>query len=412
MISKKNLNKKAHAIILAAMMSTVCATTAFAAEEATKIVSIPLTIVSDIDEKENITDVDITTESKLFEVIDYEITNEPDDTWEDGQKPKLKIKLEVREDEDAAFDKELKVEDVVISLTSNNTEGKEAKVTKVVRSGQEKAYVYVTLPAVGDGKYDLAIPEISWVDESTKAYWDEAEDATSYELKIYRDDKLLNAKTLTTEDNFYDFAEYFTEEGDYQYKVRAVYNKANKGEWEESDDMVVETDDFFENIYPNIPNINIPVNKGPVVGTGDKTGKWMLDDVGYWWLNPDRTWPANQWKEINGKHYFFNANGYMHKGWVFTDGQWYFTGDDGARVINTTISNCKLNAQGVWTGTPNTWFQWGKDWYYFGNDSKPAINQWVQTNGIWYYLGETGKMLTNTTTPDGYKVDANGAWIQ
>ena len=50
MISKKLLNKKSTMIIMSAMLSTVCATTAFAAEDTTKIVSIPLEIVSNIDE--------------------------------------------------------------------------------------------------------------------------------------------------------------------------------------------------------------------------------------------------------------------------------------------------------------------------------------------------------------------------
>ena len=95
MISRKLLNKKSKTIIMAAMLSTVCATTAFAAEDTTKVISIPLEIVSNIDEKENVTDVDITTSSKLFDVIDYEITNEPDEIWQEGEKPRLKIKLEV-----------------------------------------------------------------------------------------------------------------------------------------------------------------------------------------------------------------------------------------------------------------------------------------------------------------------------
>jgi len=41
---------------------------------------------------------------------------------------------------------------------------------------------------------------------------------------------------------------------------------------------------------------------------------------------------------------------------------------------------------------------------------------WQQVDGVWYYFntaqGATyGMMLTNTTTPDGYPVGANGAWI-
>jgi glucan-binding YG repeat protein len=42
---------------------------------------------------------------------------------------------------------------------------------------------------------------------------------------------------------------------------------------------------------------------------------------------------------------------------------------------------------------------------------------WLRdTDGKWYFLetrhnGHFGAMLCNTTTPDGYRVDANGAWI-
>ena len=401
MISRKMTNKKVQAIILSAILSTVCATTAFAAEDTTKIISIPLEIVSNIDEKENVTDVDITTSSKLFDVVDYEITNEPDEIWQEGEKPKLKIKLEVSDKEEFFFDTDLSEEAVTLTLTSPNTESKEAKITKVIRSGKNKAYVYVTLPAVGDGKYDLDIPEISWGADN-KAYWDEAEDATSYELKLYRDGKLVNSKTITTTDRVFDFSEYFTEEGEYEYKIRAVYNKSHKGDWEDSDELEITQKEAVKQ------------EAGKPAGTvvDNKQGTWVKDKVGWWWLNADRTWPKNEWKEINNKYYFFNNSGYIHTGWVFTDGNWYFCNDNGERVVNTTISDCKLNTQGIWVGTPNTWFKWGDDWYYFGKDGKPVLNQWVQTSEAWFYCGQDGRILKNTTTPDGYQVDGNGAWIE
>lgn len=51
-------------------------------------------------------------------------------------------------------------------------------------------------------------------------------------------------------------------------------------------------------------------------------------------------------------------------------------------------------------------------WYYFDDvSSLMYINQWKESNGKWYYLGTEGKMLVNTTTPDGYQLDATGAWI-
>ena len=41
---------------------------------------------------------------------------------------------------------------------------------------------------------------------------------------------------------------------------------------------------------------------------------------------------------------------------------------------------------------------------------------WHQIDGKWYYFheisdGTRGHLLTNTTTPDGYQVGADGAWI-
>jgi glucan-binding YG repeat protein len=40
-----------------------------------------------------------------------------------------------------------------------------------------------------------------------------------------------------------------------------------------------------------------------------------------------------------------------------------------------------------------------------------TVNAWVQSGGKYYYVGATGAMLVNTTTPDGYWVGADGAWV-
>lgn len=57
----------------------------------------------------------------------------------------------------------------------------------------------------------------------------------------------------------------------------------------------------------------------------------------------------------------------------------------------------------------NQWKQvWGY-WYYFGEDGKSLQNSWFQdANGNWYYFNEYSIMLTDTTTPDGYYVGADG----
>ena len=37
---------------------------------------------------------------------------------------------------------------------------------------------------------------------------------------------------------------------------------------------------------------------------------------------------------------------------------------------------------------------------------------WLQDGGKWYYLGADGRMLTDTVTPDGSRVGADGVWTE
>ena len=48
--------------------------------------------------------------------------------------------------------------------------------------------------------------------------------------------------------------------------------------------------------------------------------------------------------------------------------------------------------------------------WYFMNNNGIMQRGWTKSNGIWYYLLNNGEMAVNTVTPDGYKVDQNGAW--
>lgn len=56
---------------------------------------------------------------------------------------------------------------------------------------------------------------------------------------------------------------------------------------------------------------------------------------------------------------------------------------------------------------------WVKDkglWYYL-NESGSMATGWVTVSGKWYYTYNSGDLLVNTTTPDGYRVNANGEWV-
>lgn len=52
---------------------------------------------------------------------------------------------------------------------------------------------------------------------------------------------------------------------------------------------------------------------------------WVLDANGWWYRNADGTWPANKWKEIDGKWYWFNESGYMEcNAWKKDGEKWYY----------------------------------------------------------------------------------------
>ena len=119
-------------------------------------------------------------------------------------------------------------------------------------------------------------------------------------------------------------------------------------------------------------------------GYRDATGTWRLN--GWWFCYDDGTFPHNEWVYLtwNGHSdwYYFDVDGWMEDGWLFWNNNWYY--------LHTQYDNTRGH---MYTG----WHEIDGKWYYFNTASDK---------------GTLGAMLANTTTPDGYQVDANGAWIQ
>lgn len=57
-----------------------------------------------------------------------------------------------------------------------------------------------------------------------------------------------------------------------------------------------------------------------------------------------------------------------------------------------------------------TWEQAADASWKYINDDGSYASGWITDNGKDYYLNQDGIMLADTTTPDGYYVDAAGAW--
>ena len=102
------------------------------------------------------------------------------------------------------------------------------------------------------------------------------------------------------------------------------------------------------------------------------------------------------------------------RGWVKTDKGWNFIKDNGAKASGEWVSD----SDGTYWIDSDTymakgWRQVEGKWYYLRSNGAVAKNYWAAgQDGTWYYLGSDGSMLTSTTTPDGYRVGADGAWIR
>ena len=101
------------------------------------------------------------------------------------------------------------------------------------------------------------------------------------------------------------------------------------------------------------------------------------------------------------------------------DGLWRYIGGNGYMVTNSWIDdtyyvdNDGVMAAGKWLQLESNSGNYdGLVWYYFNSDGKRVEEMWKKINNKWYYFGTDSIMLADTTTPDGYYVDASGAWVE
>ena len=104
-------------------------------------------------------------------------------------------------------------------------------------------------------------------------------------------------------------------------------------------------------------------------------GSWKREQSGWSYIN-DNGAKAVGWTKTPSGWYYLNTAGLMKTGWLQdVDGKWYF--------LDT--------AKGIQEGKMLTGWNW--------------------IDGYCYYFDiQSGALLVNTTTPDGYKVNADGKW--
>lgn len=163
------------------------------------------------------------------------------------------------------------------------------------------------------------------------------------------------------------------------------------------------------NVIPPKPSETKPTENKP-----KETNQTGWDFVnGKWYYKKDGKNITNKWEKINGKWYFFTPSGDIkNNGWEFVNGKWYYLEQSGAMKASQWFKSSGkwyyVNHSGV---MEIGWLQVNGKWYYLEQSGAMKASQWFKLNEKWYYVNDSGELLVNTTTPDGYKVNENGEWI-
>ncbi len=111
---------------------------------------------------------------------------------------------------------------------------------------------------------------------------------------------------------------------------------------------------------------------------------WKCDSNG-WWYSTGDSYYKNQWAEIDGEWYYFDAKGYMERD-CYRGGYW-------------------LKSNGAWDKnySHGKWKSDEKGWWYEDNGWYPR-NKWLQIDGQRYYFDSKGYME--------HECYRNGCWLK
>ena len=119
-------------------------------------------------------------------------------------------------------------------------------------------------------------------------------------------------------------------------------------------------------------------------------------------------------EDVNKNWYYLDESGAMKENqWFQTNEGWYYADKSGAVKVNEwfQVGNKWYVASEKGTIITNGFVPYKDEYYHFNASGEMSANEWFEANGSWYYANKFGEILRNTTTPDGYYVNARGEWV-
>lgn len=156
------------------------------------------------------------------------------------------------------------------------------------------------------------------------------------------------------------------------------------------------------------PEVSAIVEKEETPKKWETVNSWKQDN-GKWYRYDKEGKKQTGWVQ-DGNWYYLNSNGEMKTGWLLKDNTWYYLNNSGAMEKGWNAVDGKWYFMNQSGAMEKGWVEVSGQWYFM-NSSGVMQTGWVQVSGKWYYFNQSGELLTNTKTPDGYYVNANGEWV-
>ena len=237
------------------------------------------------------------------------------------------------------------------------------------------------------------------------AIWDEASDKTEYELAIYRgsirESNKVYKERLKVNVPYHDFSFTIAKHGTgtYYYTVYPVKGGAS---------MMVVSAAFYvdgdmlkairEHSSYNATNDKKNTSSRTAINLETPLGWTMLPNGTWRYRLSTNTFATNQWLRVNGKWYYFGADGIMLTGWQNIGGRYfYFEGSGalwtgGAKGADGSLAGG--SASGESAGTHNT----GTATTGITGSAQTSMRTVTTDNEQHVYTGNTGQLMSLNVT--------------
>ncbi|MCI6887975.1 MAG: hypothetical protein MR868_12155 [Lachnospiraceae bacterium] len=143
---------------------------------------------------------------------------------------------------------------------------------------------------------------------------------------------------------------------------------------------------------------------------------WSKVGSDWYYYEEDGSVAKNCWITSESGTYWVNVDGRMASNqWVCADDSWYYVDGSGLCLTNQLLT---LNNDIYWLGedgkmAASEWVttEEGKT-YYFQENGLAIKNGWKMIDGYYYYFLKSGVMAVDALVPGGYRVGADGRWIE